>query len=258
MSGSQAKPLTHFILALITSAVIFGLQAQGRLDWLANSVNMVLRPWQTPFVALQRLLDGQLEFLRDLPHQERIIKDLKRRNAQLALTADKAAQLEKENQSLHQALRSPTPLPLSLIPAKVTSVGRYAVLNQGSLVGIKVGQTVISDNVFLGQIKEVLPRAARVVLLTDPETSLTVRTASNTKGILRYQGNVLKLTEVLQKDPLIGEESLYTLGSETTPDGLLVGSIKKLDTNPSGVYKTATVEPAANVNEIEVMLVIVN
>lgn len=258
MTQSKTTPIGHFFLGAVLCGVILGLHSQQRLDWLTGPVNRLLYPVRFPFVAANSWLTVQLQTVRNLPHQERLIKDLKRRNSELSLQADRAARLEAENSVLRTALKIPVAAPFKILPAQVITLSRYALIDQGSLAGVKSGQAVVSDGVFLGTIGEVQSRSARVMLLADPATELTARTASGVSGQVRYASNVLKLEQIPQKDPLEVEEPVFTKGNETIPGGLLIGHIKVLDETPAAVYKSASLEPALTIGDFQTVLVLIN
>ncbi len=255
MTQRNATPVGTFFLAAVLAGVIFGLQTQGRLYWLTAPINFFATPLRQPLISLNLYMSRSWSFFKNLPHQERLIKDLRRRGEELALKADRVADLEKENVLLREALKLPTPQPQTWLPVKVISLSRFAVIDHGSLSQIKVGQAVTTGKVYLGQVDSVLQRTARVVLLADNQTKLAARTSSGTVGQVIYTGNMLQLEQVAQKDSLTIEESVFTKGTEQIPDGLLIGTIKQVDNNPATVYKTALIEPASSITDSQVVLV---
>jgi len=62
-----------------------------------------------------------------------------------------------------------------LVSSSPTSTRRFAVLNAGSWQGVERGQPVLGPDGLIGQIVEAGPNTARVLLLTDPESSVPVR-----------------------------------------------------------------------------------
>jgi rod shape-determining protein MreC len=62
-----------------------------------------------------------------------------------------------------------------LVSSSPTSTRRFAVLNAGSWQNVERGQPVLGPDGLIGQIVESGPNTARVLLLTDPESSVPVR-----------------------------------------------------------------------------------
>lgn len=237
--------------------ILIGFDSQHRLNWLASSTNAIFTPLRYPFVNTKLTLVQDWDFLKDLPHQERLIKDLKRRLAELAISSDKLAQATAENEVLRQALKISASADRHLLPAKVISLSRFALINQGTAAGVEVGQAVVSQETIFGVVSETQAQTAKIALLNDPSTKLDARTASGTTGQLSYDGS-LQFGHVLQKEDLKEEEPIFTKGTELIADGLLIGTIKKINQNQTNVYKSATVEPALTLLDSQTVLVILN
>ncbi|WP_267386498.1 rod shape-determining protein MreC [Sphingomonas sp. GC_Shp_3] len=62
-----------------------------------------------------------------------------------------------------------------LVSSSPTSTRRFATLNAGSWQGVERGQPVLGPDGLIGQVVEAGPNTARVLLLTDPESSVPVR-----------------------------------------------------------------------------------
>jgi len=62
-----------------------------------------------------------------------------------------------------------------LVSSSPTSARRFVVLNAGSWQGVERGQPVLGPDGLIGQVVESGPNTARVLLLTDPESSVPVR-----------------------------------------------------------------------------------
>lgn len=62
-----------------------------------------------------------------------------------------------------------------LVSSSPTSARRFAVLNAGTWQGVERGQPVLGPDGLIGQIVEAGPNTSRVLLLTDPESSVPVR-----------------------------------------------------------------------------------
>ena len=62
-----------------------------------------------------------------------------------------------------------------LVSSTASSGRRFALLNAGVLQGVRTGMPVIGPNGLVGRVTEIGPIAARVLLLTDPESVVPVR-----------------------------------------------------------------------------------
>jgi rod shape-determining protein MreC len=92
----------------------------------------------------------------------------------------RARSINYENRRLKAllALRERIGVPVvsaRLVSSSPTSARRFAVLNAGGWQGVERGQPVLGPDGLIGQIVESGPNTARVLLLTDPESSVPVR-----------------------------------------------------------------------------------
>lgn len=258
VTTSKNAPYNHFLTAIALSAVLLLLHSKNKTTLLTQMVGLAFTPMQGPFVDANLWLKTQGEFLRNLPHQDRIIKDLKRRTSELALLSAKAAELERENISLRAVVSAPVLKSHSLLPVKVLGMTRFAIVQGGEKDGVRKDQTVVSDGVYAGVVVEVWQHSSRIRLLFDSETRLEARTLSGTSGIVIYQGGRLLFSQVIQKEPLKAEEPLFTKGNANLPDGLLIGMVEKIDESPSSVYKSATVEPAQDAGNLKTLNILLD
>lgn len=251
----RESPL-HFVAAFLVCAILVGFSVQNRLSWLQTPLTSVTTPVRAPLLGLRFRIEQYVDGIKQLPYQYRLIKDLERKNAQLAVTAQKVTDLEQENTTLRAALKAPIVSGHKLLPARVLSVARNAIIDQGSNGGVQAGQAIVVGDTYLGKVLSTTNRTARIQLVNDPDIDLSAITLSGTLGTVDVKNNQLQIDQVLQKDNLKAEEPVFTRGGESIPAQLLVGTISKIDANPAGVYKSAIISPAITVSDQSVVLVI--
>ncbi|GAA0742082.1 rod shape-determining protein MreC [Sphingomonas sp. ABOLD] len=96
----------------------------------------------------------------------------------------RALGLERENQRLRQLLKVRDATPETIVVARLvnssaSSTRRYATLNAGSWQRVSQGQPVRDGDGLIGQVVEAGPNASRVLLITDPDSTIPVRRASD-------------------------------------------------------------------------------
>lgn len=96
----------------------------------------------------------------------------------------RALGLERENQRLRQLLKARDATPETIVVARLvnssaSSTRRYATLNAGSWQRVAQGQPVRDGDGLIGQVVEAGPNASRVLLITDPDSTIPVRRASD-------------------------------------------------------------------------------
>ena len=92
--------------------------------------------------------------------------------------------LERENQRLRTLLKVRDATPETIVVARLvsssaSSTRRYATLNAGSWQRVAQGQPVRDGDGLIGQVIETGPNASRVLLITDPDSTIPVRRASD-------------------------------------------------------------------------------
>ncbi|GAB4484966.1 MAG: hypothetical protein OHK0018_16580 [Erythrobacter tepidarius] len=142
-----------------------------------------------------------------------------------------------------------------LVGSTATSGRRFAFLGAGSSAGVRLGMPVLSERGVIGRVLETGRTSARVLLLTDSESVLPVRSAKGDvvafaegrgDGMLRVRLVNLGINPLKPGDLMVtsGAGGYYRPGvavaviTETTPDG----GIARLVAEPSATNYVA-VEP---------------
>lgn len=234
------------------------MSVSQNLDWLTTPITALFIPLRLPFSEVNRLTSQQFSFLKDIPNQGRLIKDLQRQNAALSVQAQQTEQLKVENEALKKIIRSPIAVRHSLLPVKVIGIARFAYIDHGSNHGLKTGQPAISDDTLIGIVDSVSANNARVMLLTDSNLTLSATTSLASTGTLTFTSNHLVIKEVLQKQPLQVDDRVFTAGTEQIPANLLIGTIQQIDSDPSAVYQTGIIKPALTLADHQTLFVILD
>ncbi len=137
----------------------------------------------------------------------------------------------------------------------------YVIINRGSNDGIHRGMPVVTNQGLVGRVDAVIGGAARVELITDPSSVVSVFLQNSGADAL-MKGSVsgdLNL-DMLSQDVNIqtGDVALTSgLGGEYPPD-LLVGQVSNVRKRESDLFQEATVQPVVDFSRLEIVLVIVN
>lgn len=138
---------------------------------------------------------------------------------------------------------------------------QYVIINQGSDDGIRRGMPVITDQGLVGRIDAVTATAARVQLITDPNSAVNVRLeSSGAEAIVR--GSItgeISLEMVPQDVTLLPGELVLTsgLGGGYPPD-ILVGQAISVRSTESDLFQSASVQSVVEFNALQAVLVITN
>ncbi len=137
---------------------------------------------------------------------------------------------------------------------------RLVTLDKGTRDGLRAGMAVITPDGIVGKLRDVFPRTAQLLLINDPTSGAGVvlkstRVRAVLRGSPQGRAQILNLTPDARLKP--GEVVLTSGGDQVFPRGLPVGTIESLapdlDHQP---YLAITVRPAANLNQLEEVLII--
>jgi rod shape-determining protein MreC len=137
----------------------------------------------------------------------------------------------------------------------------YIIINRGSNDGILRGMPVVTNQGLVGRIDAIIADAARVQLITDPNSTVNVQLKNaNTDAILL--GSVtgdISLDMIAQGATVQTGDLILTsgLGGGYPPD-LIVGqviNVRKLDYE---LFQQATVQSAVDFTRLDIVLVITN
>lgn len=173
--------------------------------------------------------------------------------------------LREENGRLKATLglsqQDPRPVAIThLIGSTATSTRRFAIIGAGSNKGIKVGMAVRSPLGLVGRVVEVGAVSSRVLLVTDVESSIPVRRASD--GVQAYakgrgDGTIQIRLSTTGINPLKVGDAIVTTGSggiyrpgeavavvvSLTPDGAIARPL-----SDPGLTEYVVVEPIFDEN----------
>lgn len=136
---------------------------------------------------------------------------------------------------------------------------RGVMIDKGLRAGIKVGNAVIGESGLAGRVVEVSLQTAKVMLLNDPDSSVSAfLQRTREEGLI--SGNIAGTLQMryLDKDSdvAIGDVILTSGLTRNYPPGLLIGRVIGINDDPHGLDKRCLVEPFVNLKSIEEVLVI--
>lgn len=138
---------------------------------------------------------------------------------------------------------------------------RHRVLvDAGDRDGVEVGQPVIDSYGVVGQVIEVMPHTATVMLITDPSHAVPVmleRTGG--RGIAHGSGSLDYLimpTIALSADVKVGDAVLTSGLGGRFPSGFPVGEVISVQPDRNGMFARVRVAPAAQLDRIGQVLLL--
>lgn len=157
----------------------------------------------------------------------------------------------------------------SVINRNPTTWYRTLTINRGSQDGIAVNAPVIGDLGVVGKIVSVTPTTSEVLLILDGEgqVSALVRgsTGNSTFGIvqgnysrgsrLTSEGNLQMLFR--REDNINVGDLVFTSGlGGVYPKDIPIGQVKEIQLDPSGLLKTAYIQPLVDFDSLEEVYIV--
>ncbi len=234
--------------------------------WLGRLVQPVLQA-QSAVVRYARAVADYLAAPTDVETLRRRNRELEAQIAQLqtqlAILQQQVAELELYAALLDLARAHPEHeyKTAQVIGRDPSPFMHYIIINVGSDDDIRPGMPVVSAQGLAGQVDAVIPRAARVRLITDPASKVNVRvTPANVDALLvgSVTGDLQLRMVPLDAKINVGDLVVTSgLGGQYPPN-LLVGQIASTQRLAHALFQEATVQPATDFTNLKVVLVITN
>jgi len=131
---------------------------------------------------------------------------------------------------------------------------RTLLVNFDEAAGVPEGAAVVVEQGLVGQILEAGSSAARVLLVTDPRFRVgALVQRSRAQGIaLGTMGGRCYLAYITAEDAVRTGDVVLTSGvGGLMPKGLILGTVVRVDRDPSGLYWQAQVQPSVDPAQIE-------
>jgi len=198
--------------------------------------------------------------------------ELQKRNAALQKQVDELivenVQLREraaENAALRDMLGFRQVKP-ALAPLGAEVIGRdpsnllsYLILDHGAADGVARGMPVITVRGLVGQITEVSPRTAKVLLITDVSSSVSALVQeSRATGVVQGQlGGRLIMRYIPQTQKVEVGNVILTSGlGGKFPKGIVIGQVTAVHQRDVELFQEAEIRPSVDFHALEMVLVV--
>jgi rod shape-determining protein MreC len=257
----------YSILGLVVVAAVALLTAQqtrpGEGLWLAEGIATVAAPVQTAFSRVHRGAASLWVGYLDWKHLRAEVTRLRAETVALRLRQLRQEALEVENTRLRTLSTLRERLPDRTLGAEVVArdwngFTRNLTIDRGRADGAERLSAVVVTSGVVGRVAVVRRQSAIVQVLTDPASSIggvVLRTRS--QGLVEgVAGGRLRLKLAASEEPLQPGDLVVTSGiGELFPKGLPLGRVLRAY-SPTGLFRTAELEPAVDLTNVEEVLVL--
>ena len=210
---------------------------------------------------LQREAKGILFYHRNYLQNER----LRDENYLLRGKFAEFKELSQENARLKNLLSFKQRSPVKFIAARVVARApdnwsSSLLVDKGRHSGIRNGLVAINYQGLVGKVVEVADNTSKIVLVNDPGLGISgIVQRSRQEGLVNgtLGGNLIMRYLPEDADVSVGDTVVTSELSQSYPKGLVIGKVTSLGNEFSGLNRYAVISPAAELSNIEELLVIV-
>jgi rod shape-determining protein MreC len=191
--------------------------------------------------------------------------------ATLRTEASEVNSLRRENAELRRLFGLSERLGFQAMGASVTgeTPGNFewaVYIDRGTVDGVTVDMPVIAADGLVGRVVEVYRSSAKVMLIIDPDSSVSVRlSASGERGVLQGQREEPLLFRLIDTDTEIQpgetvETSGYSLEEGlggVFPDSIPVGVVDSVEPDPSNLTLEVRVRPRVDFSRLSTVSLII-
>lgn len=266
MSETRSQALLIIVLLSVVLAWMV-LDVSGSTNQIRDQILGVLSPIQ---YALQKLVQAvsqvgagsrsAAELEAELEAAQQEIADLR---AQVILLQE--AQIE--NEYLRKELdfrRSATEgrvLVAQVIGYDTSGYLRYLIVDRGEDDGVRPEMPVVASQGLVGRISQTSASSAKVMLITDPSSSVSVRIqrTRDTGSVQGVLGGGLVMKYIPPDSEVVPGDVVLTSGlGGNFPRGLAVGQVINVSKTDADVFQEAALVPAVNLNSLEAVSILLS
>lgn len=269
---ARRRGITFTVLIAIT-LVLMAFSSNPAVIELQRGVNFAFQP-------IQRALDGLAHGVTDtfgaIGEIERLHADnaaLRDENARLAADNARLQEIRRENELLTGLLQLRNGLDYQTAAAQIvgrdsSEFRRVVTIDRGTDDGIAIGDVVVAQGGALaGRVTDAGPNYAKVTLITDGSSTVVGQLSSSvaTGEVVGQLDGALVMSKIDSTVTIQLDDEVVTAGIELAggvrspyPKGLLIGQVIDVARDANAVVQTAYLQPAADLDRLEYVLVILD
>jgi rod shape-determining protein MreC len=270
---SARRRTIAFTVLLAVTLVLMAFSSNPVVRDVQSGVGFAFRPIQG---VLDTVAGGVASIGAAIVEIDRLRVDntsLRSENDRLAAENARLDEIRRENEQLTALLQLRAGFDYQTAAASVISresseFRRVVGLDKGTRAGIALGDVVIAaGGALAGRVTDVGPDSATVVLLTDATSTVIGQlvTSAATGTVVGQLGGVLVMDQIDSSETIDLGVEVVTAGIELGggvrspyPKGLLIGQVIDVRRDANSVVQTAYLQPAAELDRLEYVLVILD
>jgi rod shape-determining protein MreC len=260
-----------YAVLMAAGLLLLALSGTPPMHELQRGIGFAMAPIQGALSGATRGVTSIVGALAEIDQLRRDNAALQESNQQLEVENRQLEEIKVQNQQLSQLLEVRGSLDYQTVAATVISrqVSQYeriVTIDQGTDRGIKLGDVVVAGGAALvGRVVDAGPDFSRILVISDTRSTVIglVESSRTTGDVIGQLGGSLVMENIASTERVNLDDLVVTAGIDLGtgirspfPKGLIIGRIVDVQRDPNAVVQTAFVEPAADLDKLEYVLVI--
>jgi rod shape-determining protein MreC len=253
------------ILALVLAWIV--LDQTGESNPIRDGFSRVISPLQFALKRASGPVGSVLSWISHLTTLDQTNQMLRKENTELRNQIILLQEAQTENETLRRQLDFKSAVPsLRLLSAEV--IGRdpnnllqYLIIDRGAEDGIQKAMPVLAAEGLVGRVSEVSANSAKVMLITDPSSSVSalIQSSRSTGMVQGSPGAELTMRYIPQGDMVSPGDVAITSGlGGNFPKRLVIGQVANVKKKDVEMFQEARIIPAVNLSDLEVVMVLLS
>ena len=262
-----------FTILVSVSVVLMAISSNPYVREVQNGLGFAFRPIQGALDGVASTVASVGAAIAEIDRLRVDNGDLREENERLSVENARLQEIARENAQLTDLLQLRAGFDYKTTAAAVISrdsseFRRVIGIDKGANAGIKEGDVVVAGGGALaGRVTEVGPDSASVVLLSDGSSTVIGQLVSNAAAgrVVGQLGGVLVMDQIDSGEKIALGDEVVSAGIELGggvrspyPKGLLIGQVVDVRRDANAVVQTAYLQPAADFDKLEVVLVVLD
>ena len=268
---NKFKLIIAAVAFLLVILIAVSSVSGGRIPVVSDTVNFIVSPFQKAANSVVSGIGDLFAMFRSNKNYARENQELKEKIAVLENQVRQSDAYATENDRLRQILELKQKdteheyVVADVSSTDLTNWSRTFTIDKGLIHGVNKNCAVITVDGLVGHISEVGRDWAKVVTIIDSTsavgstiTRLNVNTVINGDLTLAADGKCVMNYLTKDTNVEIGDYAVTSGMGGIYPEGLYIGKVTQLNDDPSGLSRTAIIEPGVDFFDLSEVMVIKN
>lgn len=275
MSFFRNKRLFIILIGIIVLVVLIGFSLNSRENltapeqFIQDSIGWVQNIIHTPVKYVTDVFSN-IDEIKNTYSENQLLKE---KLSQYKSLIYDVQELEKENDELRKTLdktetiRDFTPIQATVIARSPERWIEQVTINKGTQHGVEANMAVITAEGMVGKVLTSSPFTSTIQLLTGFDqfnrisAMISIEDGKNVFGLVEEYNKedhslLFRIIEESEKNVEKGDLVVSSGMGGVFPSGLLIGTVKEVVPDQYGLTNTALIEPAANLYDINHVIVV--